>query len=215
MTAKLWNNRDFAFKPFEFQFLEQGYRFIVGVDEAGRGAIAGPVFSAAVIFPPHIFENPEFYKKIKDSKELSPKQREGLFAFITEHALSYAVAKTEVEEIKRIGIFKATFKAMLNAILRLKAKPDLVLVDGPYPIPEYKGLQKCIVKGDKLCLTISAASILAKVMRDKYMNELEKKYPHFSFSKHKGYATKIHLSEIKKFGPLPVHRTYYKCFKNL
>jgi len=192
----------------EAQFKKLGYSLIAGVDEAGRGALAGPVFAAAVILP-YEFENSE----IKDSKLLSPQKREELFDYICKVALDYSIACADVEEINQLGIFQATFKAMLKALKKLKVKPQLVLIDGPWIIPEYKGLQKAIVDGDKFCLSISAASILAKVARDKYMKEMEKLYPQYAFSQHKGYATKLHFERIKKYGPSPLHRIYYKCFQ--
>jgi len=193
----------------EVYFRRSGYKIIAGIDEAGRGAIAGPVFAACVILPFDFFS-----EEIKDSKKLSPKKREELFQKICNIALDYTIAKSDVDEINSEGIFKATFKAMLRAIKGLKIKPDLILVDGPYAIPEYKGIQKAIVKGDSTSISISAASILAKVSRDKYMKELDKKYPQYAFSKHKGYATDLHFKLIKKYGLSPVHRSYYKCFKN-
>ncbi len=206
MTIRLWNN--FGSQGPEEFFRALGYQLIAGVDEAGRGALAGPVFAAAVIFPPDFSS-----EEIKDSKLLSPKKREELFELIKKTALSYAIAQADPEEINSVGILNATFKAMSRAISKLTIKPELVLVDGPYPIPNYYGAQKCIVKGDRKCLSIAAASILAKVSRDRYMCKMENLFPGFSFSKHKGYATKEHFAQIKKFGPLPIHRTYYKCFK--
>ncbi len=185
-----------------------GYKLIAGVDEAGRGALAGPVFAAAVILPPEFSS-----KEIKDSKLLSPRKREKLFEVITQNALSYAISKADPEEINSIGILKATFKAMARAIAGLRIKPEVVLVDGPHVIPEYRGIQKCVIKGDRLCLSIAAASILAKVVRDRYMCKMEELFPGFSFSRHKGYATKEHFAQIEKLGPCPIHRTYYRCFK--
>jgi len=192
----------------EKTFYSQGYVLIAGVDEAGRGAIAGPVFASAVILPPDFKSS-----KIKDSKLLSPKKRERLFQFIQEVAIDYSIAYAEVEEINKKGISKATFKAMQRALENLKIKPQLVLIDGPQIISGYKNLQKAIVDGDNFCLSISAASILAKVARDKYMEKISELYPQYEFWRHKGYATKFHLEIIKKFGPCPIHRIYYKCFK--
>jgi len=209
LEDKLFNISEFS--NLEFKFRKLGYSLIAGVDEVGRGAIAGPVFASAVILPPKI-EDLEI-KKIKDSKLISPQKREELFDYICKIALDYSISCVEVEEINRIGISRATFKAMLKALKSLKIKPQLVLIDGPCGIPEYKGLQKAIVDGDKFCLSISAASILAKVARDRYMKEIENLYPQYGFSQHKGYATKLHLEKIKKYGPSPIHRIYYKCFK--
>lgn len=206
MEEKLFNLSTYS--NLEFQFRKSGYSLIAGVDEAGRGAIAGPVFAAAVILPQE-FKSSE----IKDSKLLSPQKREELFNYICKIALDYAISYVEVEEINQIGISKATFKAMLKALKNLKIKPQLVLVDGPYVITEYKGLQKAIVNGDRMCLSISAASILAKVARDRYMKKIDELYPQYAFFQHKGYATKLHLEKIKKYGACSIHRIYYKCFK--
>ncbi len=194
---------------FEDYFRNIGYSIIAGVDEAGRGALAGPVFAAAVILSPN-FKSSE----IKDSKLLSPKKREELFEYICKVAVDYAISLVEVKEINQKGIFKSVFKVMLKALNSLKIKPQLVLIDGPWLIPEYPGLQKAIIDGDKKCISISAASILAKVARDRYMKKLDKNYPQYEFSKHKGYATRSHLEKIKKYGLCPFHRTYFKCLKN-
>ncbi|MCD6489877.1 MAG: ribonuclease HII [Thermodesulfobacterium sp.] len=206
MENKLFNSSKIS--NLEVRFREQGYSLIAGIDEAGRGALAGPVFAAAVILPPE-FESLE----IKDSKLLSPQKREKLFDYICEIATDYAISYVEVEEINKIGISKATFKAMFYALKKLKIKPELVLIDGPYTIPEYKGLQKAIIDGDRLCLSISAASILAKVSRDRYMKKVDEIYPQYAFFQHKGYATRLHFEMIEKHGLSPVHRTYYRCFK--
>ncbi len=206
MENKLFSISEFS--NLELKFRNLGYSLIAGVDEAGRGALAGPVFAAAVILPPD-FESSE----IKDSKLLSPQKREEIFDYICKNALDYAISYVEVEEINKIGISNATFKAMSQALKSLQMKPQLVLIDGPYGIPEYKGLQKAIIDGDKLCLSISAASILAKVARDRYMKELDALYPQYGFSRHKGYATKLHLEKIREYGFSKIHRTYYRCFK--
>ncbi len=207
MITKLWNNSNLKINFKENYFRELGFRYIAGVDEAGRGAIAGPVFASAVILPPDFC-----LSEIKDSKLLSPKKREELFERICREALSFSIAKAEVEEINEIGILKATFLAMERSLEGLSLNPDLVLVDGPFPIPGYRGNQKALVKGDKYCISISAASILAKVARDKYMEVLSHFYPEYNFEKHKGYATKEHLKKIKKYGITGVHRKNFKCF---
>lgn len=195
-------------KDLEGYLKSLGYSIIAGIDEAGRGAIAGPVFAAAVIFPPDFSS-----KEIKDSKKLNPQKRDFLFQYICEKAIAYSIEMVDVEEINQIGIFRATYKAMKKALETLKVIPQIVLVDGPFLIPECKMLQKPVVNGDAFCLSISAASILAKVARDRYMKEISKKYPQYGFEIHKGYATKLHLENIKKYGITPVHRRYYRCFK--
>jgi len=197
----------------DLSFLKCEDRYLVaGVDEAGRGAIAGPVFAAVVVFPANVISN-SLFSKITDSKAISPQKRKVLFNYIIQTAVDFAIGYSEVSEINQVGIFKATFKAMASAIEKLKVKPDIVLVDGPHPIPYYKGIQKSIVKGDKFLIPISAASILAKVARDEYMKVLSKSYPEYQFDKHKGYATKLHFKLIEKFGLSPAHRTYYTCLK--
>lgn len=214
MTTKLWNNFSTLKVDFEEKYFRKlGFQYIAGVDEAGRGAIAGPVFASAVIFPPDFF-----LSEIKDSKLLSKKRREELFEKICKEALSFSIAKAEVEEINRLGILKATFLAMRRSLEGLNLKPELVLVDGPFTIPDYKGNQKAIVKGDIYCISISAASILAKVARDRYMENLSQLYPEYHFGKHKGYATKEHLKKIERYGVSKVHRKNFRCllefFKN-
>jgi len=193
---------------FENYFRNLGYYIIAGIDEAGRGALAGPVFAAAVILPSD-FKSSE----IKDSKILPSKKREELFEYICQVAVDYAISSIEVKEINQKGISQSVFKAMLKALNSLKVKPQLVLIDGPWLIPGYQGLQKAIINGDKKCISISAASILAKVARDRYMKNLDKIYPQYEFSQHKGYATKSHFEKIKKYGLCPFHRTYFKCLK--
>lgn len=207
MTTKLWNSA-LTIKLNEAFFRRLGFQYIAGVDEAGRGAIAGPVFASAIILPPDFYSS-----EIKDSKLLSKKQREKLFEKLCQEALSFSIAKAEVEEINSLGILKATFLAMKRALEGLNLKPDLVLVDGPFIISDYKGKQKAIVKGDRHCISISAASILAKVARDRYMETLAQTYPEYGFEKHKGYATETHFKKIEKYGISEVHRKVFKCFK--
>ncbi|MCS7278737.1 MAG: ribonuclease HII [Thermodesulfobacteriaceae bacterium] len=193
----------------EFYFRNLGFQYIAGIDEAGRGAIAGPIFASAVILPWEFFS-----LEIKDSKLLSTKKREKLFKKICKEALSFSIAKAEVEEINQLGVLKATFLAMKRSLEGLDLKPDLVLIDGPFTIPDYRGKQKALVKGDKIYLSISAASILAKVARDKYMENLSFLYPEYQFDKHKGYPTKDHLKKIEKYGVSEVHRKNFKIFIN-
>lgn len=171
-----------------------------GVDEAGRGPLAGPVCAAAVILPPGI-EIPG----LNDSKKLSEKKRDALYDLICEHALTYAVAFATVEEIEEINIKRAAYLAMERAIQKLDPKPDLALVDGndriDLPVPSIK-----VVKGDAKCASIAAASILAKVTRDRYMLSLAQRYPEYGFAKHKGYGTAAHYAALREYGPCPVHR---------
>ncbi len=188
-------------------FWNRGFQKIAGIDEAGRGSIAGPLFVALVVFPPG-YQNSE----IKDSKLLTPQKREKLYEIICREALFYKISYSTVEEINTLGLKAALFLAF-NRILESKPWVDLLLIDGYIEIPNYYGLQKSFVKGDRLSLSIAGASILAKVARDRYMVELAKLYPEYKFEKHKGYGTAEHFEIIKKLGPSPHHRILYKCFK--
>jgi len=191
---------------YEKELRRQGYRMLAGTDEVGRGCLAGPVVAAAVILPE------EFkIRGITDSKLLKPEEREALYLKIEKAALTWAVGIVEVEEIDRINIFHASLKAMAIAVQKLTQAPDLLLVDGNQRIPIFQR-QMPVVKGDLYCKSISAASILAKVTRDRMMCEMEKNYPQFSFSSHKGYATRRHRNEIREHGPLPIHRRSFNLF---
>ena len=177
---------------------------IAGVDEAGRGCLAGPVFAGAVILPAG-FVHPD----IDDSKKLTPKERERLFAEICKAALAWAVASVDAEEIDRINIHRASLKAMKMAVAQLNPNPEYLLVDGRFPIAQ-KLPQKAIVKGDQLSQTVAAASILAKVSRDRWIIEEGKKYPDYNFEQHKGYGTRDHFDAIRKHGLTPIHRKTFQ-----
>lgn len=185
---------------FENQVYDEGFRLVCGVDEAGRGPLAGPVCAAAVILP-RGFEIPG----LNDSKKLSEKKREELFDVIKENAISYGIAFAEVAEIEEHNILAATFIAMNRAIAQLEPKPDIALIDGnrTHGIEMYS---RSVVKGDSKCADIAAASILAKVTRDRYMMEMAEKYPQYHFDKHKGYGTKLHYEALREFGPSEIHR---------
>lgn len=179
---------------------KQGKTVICGCDEAGRGPLAGPVFAAAVILP-HGIEIPY----LNDSKKLTEKQREKLFDIITEVAVDYAVASASVEEIEEINILNASMLAMKRAVESLKNTPDYALIDGNIA----RGFDidaRPVIKGDALSPSIAAASILAKVSRDRYCMEMDALYPEYGFAKHKGYATKDHREAVLKYGASPVHR---------
>ena len=178
-----------------------GFNIICGVDEAGRGPLAGPVCAAAVILP----EDLEI-EGLNDSKKLSEKKREQLFDIITEKAISYCVAYGTLEEIEEKNILNATFLAMNRAIDGLNIKPDFALIDGNKIPTGIKVPAAAVVKGDAKSMSIAAASILAKVSRDRLLIEYDKKYPQYQFAKHKGYGTKLHTDLIKKFGPCEIHR---------
>ena len=176
------------------------YKYVCGTDEAGRGPLAGDVYAAAVIFP----DGAEI-TGLNDSKKLTGKQREKLFDEIKEKALAWCIASSSVEEIEKINILEAAKLAMQRAVAGLSVKPDIILVDGNMP-PKFETDSEAIVKGDGTSQAIAAASVLAKVARDRYMKELAEKYPDWQFDKHKGYGTKLHYQMIDKFGESPVHR---------
>ena len=202
MTKRSWNNLE----PVEKAYWSLGYCAIAGIDEVGRGAIAGPLLVAGLILPKDFF-----HPLLRDSKELNAKQREKVAEELKKEALSFSFSLVAVEEINRYGIFKA-FILGVERVVQGLLKPDLILIDGPHPLPNYSGVQKALVKGDKLSLNIAGASILAKVERDRLMDELDKLYPGYGLAKHKGYATEEHISAIKRLGPSPIHRTSYSCF---
>lgn len=185
---------------YENLYRSQGFAAVCGVDEAGRGPLAGPVFAAAVILPDGL-ENIGF----NDSKKLTEKKRDALFDIITEKAVAWCVASADEKEIDELNILNATFLAMKRAVDGLAVRPDLALIDGNRR-PGTGIREETIVKGDAKSISIAAASILAKVSRDRYMLELDKKYPEYCFAKHKGYPTALHYEMIKKYGVSPVHR---------
>lgn len=177
-----------------------GYKVVCGVDEAGRGPLAGPVCAAAVILPPDL-EIPG----LNDSKKLTDKKRRELFEQITSQAVAYGIALVDEKEIDEINILQATFLAMKQAVNALPAAPDMVLIDGNRA-PELPMQVKTVVKGDSLSASIAAASILAKVTRDRLMEELDETYPEYGFAVHKGYGTKRHYNALREYGPCAVHR---------
>lgn len=190
---------------FERQFYSDEVKHIVGVDEAGRGPLAGPVVAAAVVFPPS-FHNAD----IDDSKKLTAKKRMELFELIKKKALGYGIAFASAQEIDELNIYAATKLAMRRAIEQIKFPYELILTDA-MPFKDLPAPTIPVIKGDAKALNIAAASILAKVTRDLYMDDLQKQYPAFSFADHKGYGTKAHMEELEKNGPIEgVHRKSYK-----
>ncbi len=185
---------------YENELREQGYKYICGVDEAGRGPLAGPVCTAAVILPPDTI-----IEGVNDSKKLSEKKREELFDVVTSTALAYCIAFGSVEEIEKFNILATTMKTMKRAVEGLDIKADYAIIDGN-KLPELSIPSKYIIKGDANSMSIAAASILAKVSRDRLMLEYAKKYPEYCFEKHKGYGTKLHTEMILKYGPSKIHR---------
>ena len=184
----------------ENELYDSGIELLCGVDEAGRCPLAGPVYAAAVLLPRGCV-----IEGLNDSKKLTEARREALFDVIREKALSYGIARAEVEEIEALNILNATFLAMNRALRQLDPQPELALIDGN----RNSGIEvpsRCVVKGDSCCADIAAASILAKVSRDRYMLEMAKEYPQYAFEKHKGYPTKLHYERLREHGPCPIHR---------
>ena len=192
---------------YENKLVSLGYKDIAGVDEAGRGPLAGPVFAASVILPEGCI-----IEGINDSKKLSPKKRDYLFDIIIEKAISYNIASVDEKIIDEINILNATHLAMNNAVSGMGITPGYVLIDGN-SIKNMTLPHETVVKGDSKSISIAAASILAKVSRDRYIDEYSVKYPEYGFDKHKGYGTKQHTDAILKYGPCPIHRRTF--LKNL
>ena len=189
---------------FECSAREDGYRFIAGIDEAGRGPLAGPVVAAAVVLPKGLE-----LAGIRDSKKMTAKAREEAFPMILSRSLAIGIGVVSHKYIDKFNILKASLEAMKRATLVLDPRPDFLLVDGvqkiPLPIP-----QRCIKKGDQLSLSISAASVLAKVYRDRIMKSYHEKYPVYGFNNNKGYGTRQHLAALKEHGASPLHRFTFK-----
>ena len=183
-----------------FEFENSYGKIIAGVDEAGRGPLAGPVVAAAVII-----KKPELLTNVNDSKKISEKKREQLYDVIMENCV-VGIGISEHSEIDEINILNATFKAMKKAVEKLNEKFDIVLVDGNMKIRDFDILQEPVVKGDGKSLAIAAASIVAKVTRDRMMIEMAEKYKSYGFEKHKGYGTAFHIERIREFGPCEIHR---------
>ena len=191
-TTDLWE--------LENELLDRGVAPLCGVDEAGRGPLAGPVCAAAVMLPRNLV-----IPELNDSKKLSPKKRDALYDAILAQAVSYGIAFATVEEIEKWNILGATFLAMNRAIEQLSEPPALALIDGN----RNSGIQvnsQCVVGGDGKCAEIAAASILAKVTRDRYMLQMAEQYPQYGFAQHKGYGTAAHYAALREYGPCPIHR---------
>lgn len=185
---------------FEKTLWERGLKHVAGIDEAGRGPLAGPVFAAAVIFPPDIQID-----DIQDSKKLTARKREALFPVIQAKALAVGIGQADHAEIDQLNILQATFVAMNRALENLTICPDYVLVDGNQKLPNFPS-QLTLVKGDSRSLSIGAASIIAKVSRDRVMLEYDARWPEYGFASHKGYGSKAHILAIKQNGYCPIHR---------
>ena len=186
---------------YENEALAEGYKIVCGVDEAGRGPLAGPVCAACVVLPTGMV-----IEGVNDSKKLTEKKRNALYDVIKEQALDYGIAFASEKEIDEINILQATFLAMRRAVESLTVlTPDIALIDGN-KTPGLSIAERCVIKGDAKSANIAAASILAKVTRDRYMLEMAEKYPEYQFQKHKGYGTKLHYEMIEKYGVSPIHR---------
>lgn len=194
---------------YENKAIEHGYKIVCGVDEAGRGPLAGPVYAAAVILPKgYVIDG------VNDSKKLSEKKRDALYDKIVNECIAYNVGIATEKEIDEINILQATFLAMRRAVEGLSVKPDIALIDGNKK-PGLDITEWDIIKGDAKSANIAAASIIAKVSRDRYMLEMAKKYPEYQFEKHKGYGTKLHYEMIEKYGVSEIHRrTFLKKILN-
>ncbi len=184
----------------------EGYTYVCGVDEAGRGPLCGPIYAAACILPDGLF-----IEGLNDSKKLTEKKREKLFDIIKKEAVAYCIASASVEEIDEMNILEADLLAMRRAIDGLKVKADYAIIDGniarDFQIPA-----KAVIKGDALSMNIAAASVLAKVARDRACIELDRDYPEYGIAKHKGYGTKAHMDALRKYGPSPIHRRKFIRF---
>ena len=192
ITTDLWE--------MENELLDRGVAPLCGVDEAGRGPLAGPVCAAAVMLPRNLV-----IPGLNDSKKLSPKKRDALYDSILAQAVSYGIAFATVEEIEKWNILGATFLAMNRAIEQLSEPPALALIDGNRNSGIH-GNSQCVVGGDGKCAEIAAASILAKVTRDRYMLQMAEQYPQYGFAQHKGYGTAAHYAALREYGPCPIHR---------
>ena len=185
----------------EHELRAQGHAIVAGVDEVGRGPLAGPVCAAAAVLPADFH-----HRVLNDSKKLSERQREKLFDELTSNGdVVWHCAMLEVDEIDRINILQASREAMRRAVLGLKVKAHAALIDG-LPVPDFPVPQRALVKGDSLSYSIAAASVIAKVTRDRLMVELAQKYPHYGFEQHKGYPTPVHLAALREHGPCEIHR---------
>ena len=198
----------------EKKLFKKKYKFVAGIDEAGRGPLAGPVVAVCVVINKD-FKITKDLKEIADSKKLTIKKREELFKSIQNSSFNIGVGICDHKIIDKINILQATFLAMKKAINSLEKKPDFILLDGNLKIPNINYEQRTIIKGDSVIFLIATASIIAKVTRDRIMKKMDEKYPNYFFKDHKGYGTKKHIEMIKKYGPCPIHRISFKPIKGL
>ena len=201
MPKKNENKEPVDWLKYENEAFSEGSLIVCGVDEAGRGPLAGPVFAAAVVL-----HKDQIIEGANDSKKLSEKKREALFDVIVSQAADYCIASVNEKTIDEINILQATYLAMAKAVEGLKKRPDICLIDGNRRPPQIEIPCRTIVKGDALSMSIACASILAKVSRDRFMLELDRQYPQYHFAKHKGYGTQLHIDLLRQYGASPVHR---------
>jgi ribonuclease HII len=196
-----------AYRTLENALRRLGFVYVAGVDEVGRGCLAGPVVAASVVLDPD-----RYIPRISDSKTVTPLERERLYTRITREAVCWAVIGVEPDEIDRINIHQAGLRAMQRAVMACSPLPDMVLVDGgkAFRVPELPMAQRCVVHGDARCTAIAAASIVAKVTRDRAMLELHSQDPRYGFDRHKGYATREHLDAVARHGYSEVHRRSFR-----
>ncbi|MFH1822145.1 MAG: ribonuclease HII [Patescibacteria group bacterium] len=199
----------------EQNLFQAGYKLIGAIDEAGRGPLAGPVVAACVLISDGCMMKNKELKNIKDSKKLTAKKREELYDVILEEFNEVGIGICDQQTIDKINILQASFLAMKKAISSLKERPDFIILDGGFPIPNFSLKQKNIIKGDAKVFSIAAASIIAKVTRDRIMNEMHEKYPQYGFKEHKGYGTRQHFECLRMYGPCPIHRLSFKPVKNI
>ncbi len=207
MTLELFPAAEEDPLQFERRLQRQGYKVVAGIDEAGRGPLAGPVLAAAVVLPEH-FELPG----LTDSKKLSHAARERLFPLIRQQALAVGIGHASPAEVDQLNILQATLQAMQRAVNRLSLPPDYLLIDGITPLP-HATPQRTLKKGDSRSLSIAAASVIAKVVRDRLMVHYDRRYPGYGFSDHKGYGSASHRRAIADLGPCPIHRTSFRGVK--
>jgi len=208
MQTSLFDSPSLSLYHFELQALSRGFKQIAGIDEAGRGPLAGPVVAAAVILhPDHPIEG------VNDSKKLSERRREQLFELIMAHAAAVGIGLADAQTIDRINILQATRQAMLEAVHTLPCAPDYLLIDGITTIASPLS-QQTIKQGDSRSASIAAASIIAKVTRDRLMQDYDQLYPAYGFARHKGYGSAMHLAALQKYGPCPIHRMTFARVKS-
>ncbi len=195
---------------FENDALDEGYKFIAGVDEAGRGSLIGPVIVGAVILPPNLY-----LEKLNDSKKLSPKIREKLYDEIISNAVSVASVAVSADEIDTLNVYQATLQGMIRAVNCLTIQPDFVLTDAMRPQFNNKIKSRALIHGDSLSASIAAASIIAKVTRDRLAQDWGKDFPGYGFEKNSGYGTREHLAAIEKIGFTPIHRKTFEPVKGM